>query len=143
MKLKALALPTVALLFLTGCSTAPSPQATVTVTAEAAPTTTSTSAPSEGTSSSLSLDEQFDLYMIVAGTPDWMLEDRESRSILVDQAKTVCSYIADGDSPEDIIWILTLASESSGASTVVTDAFLAASVAATFTYCPQYEGFWE
>ena len=68
---------------------------------------------------------------------------REALDILIDQAKTTCGYIDDGDSKSDIIWIITLAAEQSNSSQEIVDAFLAASVAATFVYCPEYQGFWD
>lgn len=139
---KLLLLGVVGALTLTGCTATPTaPQATVTVTAEAQPTKAATSAPKQ-TQSSSSVEEEFIMYMMIAGTPDWLLEG-EALDILVDQAQTVCGYIADGDSKEDIVWMLTIASEASDASPTITDAFLAATVAATYTYCPQYEGFWD
>lgn len=143
MKHKLLALSAVALLFLSGCTSAASPQTTVTVTADAAPAKTTAPAPKEDTSTELSTGEKFDLYLTVGGVPSWMIEDRESRAILVDQAQTVCGYIDDGDSPDDILWIITLASSASDVDQYIIDAFLAASVAATYTYCPEHEGFWD
>ena len=133
---KLLILGAVAVLTLTGCSvSAPAP--TVTVTAE--PDSGSSSG---GSSSSSSKTEDFIMYMGVAGIPSYMLEG-EALSILIDQAKTTCGYIDDGDSKDDIIWMLTLAHDASGTDQAVMDAFIAASVAATYVYCPEYAGFWE
>ena len=134
MKLKFAAIAAAALLTLSACAGNATPQETVTVTAQ----------PDSGNSSSSSSSktEDFIMYMGVVGIPDYMLQG-EALSILIDQAKTVCSYIDDGDSKEDILWMLTLAHESSGTDQEVLDAFLAASVAATFVYCPEYQGFWD
>ena len=134
MKLKFAAIAAAALLTLSACAGNATPQETVTVTAQ----------PDSGNSSSSSSSktEDFIMYMGVAGIPDYMLQG-EALSILIDQAKTVCGYIDDGDSKEDILWMLTLAHESSGTDQEVLDAFLAASVAATFVYCPEYQGFWD
>jgi hypothetical protein len=114
-------------------------QPTVTVTAEAETETKETSKPAQPPSS---VEDDFIMYMTVVGTPSWMLEG-EALDILVDQAQTVCGYIGDGDSKSDIIWIITLAAEQSNSSQEIIDAFLAAAVAGTYTYCPQYEGFWD
>ena len=134
MKLKLAALTAAALLTLTACAGGATPQETVTITAQ--PESNNSS------SSSTSKTEDFIMYMGVAGIPDYMLQG-EALDILIDQAKTICGYIDDGDSKEDILWMLTLAHESSGTDQAVMDAFLAASVAATYVYCPEYQGFWE
>lgn len=132
---KLLILGAVAVLTLTGCSvSAPAP--TVTVTAEP------DSGSSSGGSSSSSTVDDFIMYMGVAGIPSYMLEG-EALDILVTHAKDVCSYIDEGQTKEDIIWTMTVGADASGADQEVIDAFLAASVAATYTYCPEYEGFWE
>ena len=134
MKTKLALLSAVALLFLSACTSSATPQATVTVTAQ----------PDSGNSSSSSVNktDEFIMYMGVAGVPDYMLTG-EALDILIDQAKTTCGYIDDGDSKSDIIWIITLAAEQSNSSQEIVDAFLAASVAATFVYCPEYQGFWD
>ena len=134
MKTKLALLSAVALLFLSACSGSATPQETVTITAQ----------PDSGSSSSSSSSktEDFIMYMGVAGIPDYLLTG-EALDILIDQAKTTCGYIDDGDSKEDILWMLTVAHESSGADQEILDAFLAASVAATFVYCPEYQGFWD
>lgn len=132
---KLLILGAVAALTLTGC-TVSEPAPTVTVTAEP------DSGSSSGGSSSSSTVDDFIMYMGVAGTPSYMLEG-EALDILVTHAKDVCSYIDEGQTKEDIIWTMTVGAEASGADQAVIDAFLAASVAATYTYCPEYEGFWE
>lgn len=124
-------------LVLTGCTTAePAPAVTVTETAKPAPST------NNGSSSSMSVRDEFVMYMGVAGIPNYMVSG-EALDILVDHAQDVCGYIADGDSQEDILWILTIAAESSNSSDDIVEAFVAASVAATYTYCPQYQGFWD
>jgi hypothetical protein len=116
---------------------------TETVTVEASPSKSPTQeSNSGGSSSSASVEDEFIMYMTVVDTPSWMLEG-EALDILVTQAKTVCGYIGDGDSKSDIIWIITLAAEQSNSSQEIIDAFLAAAVAGTYTYCPQYEGFWD
>jgi hypothetical protein len=116
---------------------------TETVTVEASPSKSPTQESNSGaSSSSASVEDEFIMYMTVVDTPSWMLEG-EALDILVNQAKTVCGYIGDGDSKEDILWIITLAAEQSDSSQEIIDAFLAAAVAGTYTYCPQYEGFWD
>ena len=136
MKLKFAAIAAAALLTLSACAGNATPQETVTVTAQP----DSGSSNSGGSSSSKT--EDFIMYMGVAGIPSYMLEG-EALDILIDQAKTTCGYIDDGDSKEDILWIITLAADQSGSSQEIIDAFLAASVAATYVYCPEYQGFWE
>jgi hypothetical protein len=123
-------------LTLSGCTSPSTPTVTVTETV--------TAQPSQGTnnSSNASLESEFITLMKAVGTPSYLLEG-EALDILISQARDVCGYISDGDSVEDIVWIITLASAESGASDTVIDAFLAASVAGTYTYCPQYEGFFE
>lgn len=123
-----------ALLTLTGCVAGTSqPGPTVTVTERAAQ-------PSQPTQTNVR--EDFIYYMESVGTPKWMLSG-ESLEILIGQAKNVCEYIDDGDSKDDIIWYITSAQVSSNASEQVVDAIIAASVAATYTYCPQYKGFFN
>jgi PBP1b-binding outer membrane lipoprotein LpoB len=126
------------ILVLAGCSTATEPVATVTETVTAQPSKSSSS----NSSSSMSVEEEFILLMSAVGTPSWMLEG-EALDILIGQAKDVCSYISQGDSKEDITWIMVLAADQSNASEEVVDAFLGAAVAGTYTYCPQHEGFWD
>ena len=126
-------------LVLSGCTTTePAPAVTVTETATSAPSTNN----SNNSSSSTNVRDEFVMYLGVVDTPSYMLYG-ESLDILIGQAKDVCSYIAEGDSPDDILWIITLAAESSNADDEIVNAFVAASVAATYTYCPQYEGFWD
>ena len=120
------------LLVLTGCATTePTPTVTVTETAKASTT-----------QSKSSVREDFVFYMSAIETPSYLLRG-DSLDILVGQAQDVCSYIAGGSSSEDILWILTLADAASNTSDEVVDAFLDASVVATYTYCPEYEGFWD
>lgn len=124
-------------LTLTGCTTTASePAATITVTAQ--PTKESSSS---GGSSSVSKDDTFMLMMVAAGTPSWLLEG-ETLTILEDQAKNTCEYIRDGMTKEEITLALFLVLDGS-ADQVVEDAFLAATVASTYSYCPEYEGFWD
>ena len=137
MKTKLALLSAVALLFLSACSGSATPQETVTITAQPE---SNNSSSNSGSSSNKKAD--FIMYMGVAGVPDYMLQG-EALAILIDQAQTTCGYIDDGDSKEDILWMLTLAHESSNTDQEVLDAFLAASVAATFVYCPEYQGFWD
>lgn len=124
---------------------ASAPTETVTVEASPSPTQEDHSDhdhEEDNSSSSMTVEEEFIMYMGVAGTPSWMLEG-DALDILVEQAENVCTYIRQGDSAEDILWMLTVASSESGANDTVVDAFLAASVAATYSYCPQYQGFWD
>jgi hypothetical protein len=133
---KLIAIAAIGLLTLAGCAASePAPTVTATVTESAAPSNNSSS-------SSMSNEDTFVYLMESVGTPSYLLYG-ESLDILIGQAKDVCGYIDDGDSPEDIVWIITLAAESSNASDEIVDAFLAASVAGTYTYCPQHEGFWD
>lgn len=135
---KLIALGAAAALALAGCSSVPAPAVTVTETK----TASSNSSSSNSSSSTLSVEEEFVFLMMSVGTPSWMLEG-DALDILISQAKDVCGYIADGDSPDDIVWVMTLAASQSDVSDEIVDAFLAAAVAGTYTYCPQYEGFWD
>ena len=127
-----------AVLVLAGCAPTQEPAPTVTVTQ-----TAKAPAPAQNNSSStINVEDKFVLYMGAVGIPGYMLKG-EALDILINQARTVCGYIADGDSKEDITWMITLASSQSGVSDDIVTAFLAASVAGTYTYCPQYEGFWD
>lgn len=132
---KIVALAAIALFALTGCaSTSATPSVTETVYVS----------PDDNSGNSYSsIEAEFEMYMGAVGTPQWMLDDPEIMAILIDQANNTCGYIDDGQSKDDIVWMLTLASESSNPDQVVMDAMLAATVAATYTYCPEYEGFFE
>lgn len=87
-------------------------------------------------------DDEMFRYLLETDLPSWMLEG-EAFEILKDQALTTCEYIRQGDSAEDILWILTMAQEGTDVSQEVEDAFLSATVASTFTYCSEYDGFFE
>lgn len=135
---KLLALSLAGVLTLAGCAASPAAsQPTITVTADA-PTQKATTAPKPPTNT----EDTFIFLMESVGTPSYMLYG-DALDILIDQARTTCGYIADGDTKEDITWIITVAASQSGVSDEIVDAFLAASVAATYSYCPQYEGFWD
>lgn len=115
------------LLVLTGCaSTAP----TVTITAQPVPETTQPVAASPR--------DQLRDSMIVLGAPEWALTE-SSMDILVTVAQDTCDAIDSGMSADDIAWTAALAAE--GQDQEVIDVFLMATVASTFTYCPEYEGF--
>jgi hypothetical protein len=136
---KILAIAAIGLLTLAGCTVSePAPTVTATVTETTKPSTSN----NNSSSSSLSTEEEFIVLMSAVGTPSWMLEG-EALDILVGQAKDVCGYISQGDSKDDITWVMVLAADQSNASDEVVDAFLAAAVAGTYTYCPQHEGFWD
>lgn len=122
-------------LVLSGCTTTPeaTPTVTQTVTADPSPSS-NTSLPAQGTQS------DFIFLMESVGTPSYFLEG-EALDILIGQARSVCGLIDDGMSRDDIVWAVTLAASESGATDDVVDAFLAASVAGTYVYCPQHENF--
>ena len=124
-------------LTLTGCTTTAEPAPTVTQTVTAAPKATQES----NSSSSLSKDDMFELMMISVGTPSYFLEG-ELLYLLQDVAKDTCGYIADGMSSSDIIFALSLILDGT-ADPEVEDAFMAATVASVYSYCPQYDGFWD
>lgn len=125
-------------LALAGCSsTTAAPQATVTVTAESQPKNTVTSKPKSNTTS---VRDDFVVRMAYLGVEDWMLEG-EALSLLIDMANTTCEAIDEGSTPDDITWMMTVAGQDS--SEEVMFASLAAAVTATYTYCPEYEGFFN
>jgi hypothetical protein len=130
---KVIALSAVALLTLTGCAMGtPTVTETVYVTPD-----------SNSSSSSSSVETEFKMYMEAVGTPTWMLNDRDMLDILINQAKDTCGYIKDGQTKDDIVSALTIAAYSTGADDVVVDAMVAATVASTYTYCSQYQGFFN
>ena len=91
----------------------------------------------------LSLDEEFAVYLAVAGVSDLFLQG-EAFEILVGQANETCNFIDYGDSPETIMSYLEIAIEiTDETNQEVVDALVAASVAGTYTYCPEHEGFWD
>lgn len=138
MKYKFIALSAVALLALSGCSSTPAaPQATVTVTAEAEPQNTVTSKPKSNTTS---VKEDFVSRMDYLGVESWMLTG-EALGLLIDMAHTTCEAIDNGSTADDITWMMTVAGQDS--SEEVMYASLAAAVVATYTYCPEYEGFFD
>ena len=131
---KLVALLAVGVLTLTGCTaTTPAPAVTETVTVQP---------DDNGGSSSTSVRDDFKMYLAVGGVPQYMIDDPGIVDALIGQAQSVCSHIDAGQSKEEITWALTTAASSESDQDVVT-AFLAASVAATYTYCPEYEGFFE
>jgi hypothetical protein len=136
--IKKITIGVAALFLLTGCvadtpSSQPAPTVTVTERAEGSGGSAS--------SSSNNVRDDFVMYMQAGGVASWMLKG-DALEVLIDQARNTCRYIDDGDSQEDIIWMITMAQMSSNADQEIVDAIIAASVAATYTYCPQHRGFW-
>jgi hypothetical protein len=131
---KAIAVAAISVIALTGCATTvPGPTETVYIE------------PDNNSSNNSSTDtrSEFILYMSVIGTPAWILNDDDMVDILVNQAKNTCGFIKDGMSKDDIIMALSVAAYESGADDVVIEAIVGASVASTYSYCPQYEGFFK
>lgn len=129
---KLLVIGGLATLALAGCA-APAPANTVTVTATPAPLV-------EETATSTTPREDLEFYLIYLGAPSWALTP-DSLDILVDVANDTCDAIDSGMSQEEIAYTAALAGE--GADQDVIDVFLMATVAATYTYCPEHEGFFE
>jgi hypothetical protein len=129
-------------LALAGCTTPvePSPEVIQTVAPEpAAP------APELGNDYSDSPDTADVMFMIMmeaVDTPSYFLEG-DGLHILQDQAKSTCKHIREGMSKDNIILALTLAIGGSDSAEEVTDAFMAATVASVYSYCPEYKGFWD
>lgn len=123
----------VGVLGLSGCSASSQPQPTVTVTAEAAQ-------PQQTTKTTQRDD--FLMYMEAAEVEDYLLSD-SGLDILIDQAKDVCGYIREGQTSEDITYLLTIANAISDTDPDIFDAFVAASVASVYVYCPEYITFWD
>jgi hypothetical protein len=135
---KLLILGLTGLLVLTGCATTePTPTVTVTETATAVPAETKSP-----TQSRSSLEDDFMYYMSIADLPSYYLE-QPIFDILIEQAHTTCGFIDEGYDADTILALISIAASSTGAGEESTLAFLAASVAATYTYCPEYEGFWD
>tara|TARA_R110000782_G_scaffold155051_6_gene247350 strand:- start:199 stop:654 length:456 start_codon:yes stop_codon:yes gene_type:complete len=127
-----------ALLVLTGCATTePTPTVTVTETATAVPAETKSS-----TKSRSSVEDDFIMYMELADLPSYYYED-SLLEFLINQANTTCGFIDDGYDADTIVALISVAASTTGASDDSTLAFLAASVAATYTYCPEHAGFWD
>jgi hypothetical protein len=87
-------------------------------------------------------DVMFMTMMEAVDTPKYFLEG-DTLYILQDQAKSTCNYIREGMSKDDVIRALTLAIGGSDAGEEVKDAFMAATVASVYSYCPEYKGFWN
>jgi hypothetical protein len=135
---KLLILGLTGLLVLTGCATTePTPTVTVTETATAVPAETKSS-----TKSRSSAEDDFVMYMGLADLPSYYLEDA-LLELLISQANTACGLIDDGYDADTIVALISVAASRTGASDDSTLAFLAASVAATYTYCPEHAGFWD
>jgi hypothetical protein len=98
-----------------------------------------TSAPQ---SSASSADYTFLSMLQVADIPSYFLEG-DLLYALQEQAIITCGYIDGGMTSDSIILALAIAFEDSGADQDVKDAMLAATVASTYSYCPQYENFWD
>jgi hypothetical protein len=125
-------------LALTGCTTTVEPAATVApspqiVTPE--PETNSFN-PSE------SADYMFVYMMEAVDTPSYFLKG-DLLDALQEQAISTCGYIAQGMTSDEITVALVQAIVGSDANQEVKDAFMAATVASVYSYCPQYKGFWE
>jgi hypothetical protein len=121
-------------LALTGCvaTSEPAPTVAQTVTSET----------ESSSSTSLTPDELFIVMMKSVDTPSYFLKG-ELLVVLQDQAKSTCGYIREGTSKEDILSSLMLAIQLSDADQEVLDAFMAATAAAVYSYCPEYKGFWN
>jgi hypothetical protein len=87
-------------------------------------------------------DVMFMIMMEAVDTPSYFLEG-DTLYILQDQAKSTCKYIREGMSKDDVVLALTLAIGGSDAGEEVTDAFMAATVASVYSYCPEHKGFWD
>jgi hypothetical protein len=136
--IKQITIGVAALFLLTGCvsgtpSSQPAPTVTITERAE--------SSGGGSSSTSSNVRDEFVVYLKAAGVSSWMLKG-DALDILIDQARNTCRYIDEGDTQDDIIWMITVAQLSSDADQEVVDAIIAASVAPTYTYCPQHRGFW-
>jgi PBP1b-binding outer membrane lipoprotein LpoB len=139
----------VAALALTGCVTATEPEPVVaqTVTPEPQvvtpePEVVTPEPESNKTDSSASADYMFVSMMKAVDTPSYFLEG-ELLYLLQDQAKDTCGYIDEGMTSEEITLALVLAFDGSDSDQEVQDAFLSATVASVYSYCPEYQGFWE
>lgn len=137
--MKKIAIALTSLVLLAGCATT-QPQVTVTETVTAKPQQSSSSSGSNNSSNSMSEDETFEVMMLVVGTPSWFLEG-EALDILQRHAKDTCGYIRSGMTKEEITYVLVAG--TAGGDEEIVDAMLAASVAATYSYCTEYEGFWD
>lgn len=126
---KTMVIAATTLLVLTGCATT-------------APTVTVTAQPVPSTEAPVVSNPREELYssLVALGAPSWALTS-DSMDILVGVAQDTCDAIDSGMSVEDIAMTAVLASE--GADQEVVDVFLMATVAATYTYCPEYQGFFE
>lgn len=135
----------VAALALTGCTTVVEPEPTVNETVTPEPEIVVPEpepAPDTSSSSLSSEDAMFDLMMRAVDTPNYLLEG-ETLRLLQDQAKDTCDYIDQGMNSDEITLALLLALDGSDADEDVKDAFMAATVASTYSYCTEYEGFWD
>jgi len=130
---KLIALGIIGVVALAGCSASSEPQATVTVTAEALQPQ-QTSEPTQR--------EEF-ITLLQAGEVDDSLFTDKAIDILIDHANDVCSYIREGQTPSDILYLLAAGQMLSESPQMLLDAFAASSVAAVYVYCPEYITFWD
>ena len=87
-------------------------------------------------------DTMFILMMGAVDTPSYFLEGDLLYS-LQEQAITTCGYIDQGMTSDQITDVLIQVILESDADQEVKDAFMAATVASVYSYCPEYQGFWE
>ena len=129
-------------LALTGCTTTVEPAPSETQTMVPAPQIVIPEPESNDSGSISSADAMFIVMMEAVDTPSYFLEG-DLLYALQEQAINTCEYINQGMSSDDITLALVLAFADSDADEEVEDAFLAATVASVYSYCPQHGGFWE
>jgi hypothetical protein len=99
--------------------------------------------PESNDSSSISnADDMFVIMMEAVDTPSYFLEG-DLLYTLQEQAVTTCGYIDQGMTSEQVTNILIEVILGSDADQEVKDAFMAATIASVYSYCPEYQGFWE
>lgn len=125
-------------LALTGCATAVEPEPTVTQSATPAPQAVTP----EPQSSALSEDAMFLMMMEAVDTPGYFLEG-ELLETLQDQAKSTCDFIDQGMTADDITLALITTVNGSDSTEDVKNAFMAATIASVYSYCPEYDNFWD
>ena len=132
----------VAALALTGCTNATELEPVQAATPEPDIVAPTPEPETNNSSSELTEDVMFELMMRAVDTPEYFLEG-ELLELLQDQAKDTCGYIDEGMDADEITLALVLALDGSDADQEVEDAFLSATVASTYSYCPEYDGFWD
>ena len=131
-----------AALVLAGCTTTVEPEPIVAQTVTPEPQIVIPEPESNYSESLAPGDAMFIVMMEAVDTPSYFLEG-DLLYALQEQAINTCDYINAGMSSDDITLALVLAFADSDADEEVEDAFLAATVASVYSYCPQHQGFWE